>query len=464
MRTKHWLPLFSSFIAASIVAGCGSDSSSPPIGTAGSHSGGAGGAHAGAGGASGGSSGAAHAGGTNGGAANGGASAGAGSTAGESGSAGAEEGGSAGTGGAAAGAGGAHAGAGGATAGAGGAAAGAGGATAGAGGAAAGAGGAAAGAGGTTAGAGGTSGAAGSGGTAGSGGAPGANLCDKNLWKYTFQFCPRTDNSGANQPTKAVDDDVATFVTSGKAQDGTFYALLDLHGAVNVTSFVIDHGGGGANEGDASLMPVVLQASDNGTDFANIVGATTSPITNHKFTVTVPGGVTHRYLKLLQQGAGGNWWAVPEINLTCSGNGTAIAPPPDAVTPRANWKILTPNSVCGDDNRALVASMLDNNATTTWQSIGKPGVNYWIRVDLGTPTALTNVDITHKTGDFPPTMKLQTSVDDITYVDVKTGIAGAVDTKIVFDAPVTTRFFRIVSTADTAGAWWSISELDINVP
>ena len=168
-------------------------------------------------------------------------------------------------------------------------------------------------------------------------------------------------------------------------------------------------------------------------------------------------------MKLLQQGTSGSWWSLPEVNLTCTSNGTPAAPSANAVTPRANWKILTPNSACSDVN---VATMLDDDLNTQWQSVGVPGVGYWLRVDLGSPILLTNVDFKEKgPSDFPVTVKLQTSVDDITYVDVKAGVAGAADTKIVLDAPVTTRFFRIVTEANTAsGQWWSIGELNVNVP
>ncbi len=288
------------------------------------------------------------------------------------------------------------------------------------------------------------------------------NLCDKNIWKYTFQFCPRPTMTPQwdLQPTLAVDGDTTTFVTSGKAQDGTFFALIDLHGAANVSSFVLDYGTG-TNEGDISASPVVLQASDDGVAFTNIAGAVTGLLTAHKVTVSVPSGVTHRYLKLLQQGTSNSWWAVPEVNLTCTTNGTKTAPPADAVTTRPNWKILTPNAACNTD----LPKMLDSMSGTQWQSGGKPGVGYWIRVDLGAATLINNVDLKSSGTDFPATLKLQLSTDDVTYTDVKTGVVGAVDTKIVLDTPQTARFFRVVSQTDSAGtAWWSVNELDINVP
>ena len=217
---------------------------------------------------------------------------------------------------------------------------------------------------------------------------------------------------------------------------------------------------------DQSITAPLLQGSDDGLTFTTIAGTVFTPLTANKVTISVPTTVTHRYLRLKQQGGNGGtsaWWAIPEFSLTCSTNGTSAAPPADAATTKANWKILTPNSAC---NPSEAAKMQDADNVTAWQSVGKPGVNYWVRVDLGIATALTNVNMKAPNAtDFPATLKLQTSTDDITYTDAKVGVAGATDTKFVLDAAKTVRFFRIVSTADAAtDSWWSISDISINVP
>ena len=447
MRTKHWLPVLSTLIAASIVVACGSDDDSTPADNAGSHSGGSAGAHPASGGNSG--TGTTHAGAGNvageanvggaaaeGGADNAGGEGGTDSTAGTGtgGSSTAGHGGTAGGGGTAAG--------GGASGGTAGASGGTGGTSGGSG----------------AGGSGGTSGAGGNGG----GGTVGVNLCDKNIWKYTFQVYPHPDYaSGAYnlQPTLAVDGLTSTFVTSGKTQDGTFYALIDLHGAVNVSSIVIDYTGSGK---ESDFSPLALFTSDNGTDFTAVAGATATALINHQETITVPSDVTHRYLKVTQTGTA-NWWAIPEVNLTCVGNGTPATPTADAVTARADWKIVTPNSTGNTD----VTKMVDADATTGWQSGGKPGVGYWFRVDLGSSMTLSNVDFKVPTGnttDFPAKVKLQVSTDDITFVDAKTGVTGAAETKIVLDTPQAVRYFRVITEADTAAtAWWTIGDLNVNV-
>jgi hypothetical protein len=65
--------------------------------------------------------------------------------------------------------------------------------------------------------------------------------------------------------------------------------------------------------------------------------------------------------------------------------------------------------------------------------------------------------------DFPPSVKVQVSSDDITYVDAISGVTGTADMDMVFAATQNARFFRIVSEANTAGAWWSVSDLNIDL-
>jgi hypothetical protein len=285
-------------------------------------------------------------------------------------------------------------------------------------------------------------------------------LCDKSVWKYTFQFCPHTFTAGDNQPTLAVDGDTATFVTSGAAQDGTFFAVFDLHGAVTVSSLTLDYGTSG-KDGDSSAS-LKLQGSDDGVTFTDITGVISGALVAHTLTIPVPTTATHRFIKLLQVGTSTSWWAIPELDITC-GAGTPAAPPADAGTAsdRTQWHILTPNSACPANGPA--SNMIDANAASAWQSSGRPGVGYWIRVDLGTTAALKGVHLKNQGTDFPPSVKVQVSSDDITYVDAITGVAGQLDMDMVFAATQNARFFRILSEVNTAGAWWTVTDLNIDL-
>ncbi|HEY1537553.1 MAG TPA: discoidin domain-containing protein, partial [Polyangiaceae bacterium] len=258
-----------------------------------------------------------------------------------------------------------------------------------------------------------------------------------------------------------VDGDTTTFVTSGAAQDGTFFAVFDLHGAVTVSSLTLDYGAG-AKAGDSSAS-LKLQGSDDGVTFTDITGVISGTLVANKLTITVPTTTTHRFLKLLQVGTSGSWWAIPELGITC-GAGTPAAPPADAGTAsdRAQWKILTPNSLCAASG--AITNMIDADTTTGWQSLGRPGVGYWIRVDLGTTAALKGVHLKNQGADFPASVKVQVSSDDINYVDAITGVTGALDMDMVFAATKNARFFRILSEVDNAaGHWWTVTDLNIDL-
>ncbi len=482
MRARLWLSAVSCLSMMSIAA-CSDDASSPTGGAAGSggtSSGGSGTAGKSAGGSSASGSGAggssasgSNAGGTSAGgdggsagaAAGNGGNGGGGGGAGNGGSGGASAGASGGgAGGNAAGNGGGGAGNGGnsGSAGASGGGAGGGGASGNAGASGGGAGGASGGgAGGASGGGGGGAGGSSTAGTGGGGSVDPSPLCARDLWKYTFQFCPHTQDAGNNQPTLAVDGNTATFVTSGAAQNGAGFALFDLHGSVDVDTITLDYGGGEKAPDAAATLTV--QGSADGVTFTDIVTGVSGALTANKLTLSLPGTTGYRFIKLLQVGSSGAWWAIPEIDISCSAGTQATVPADVGVaTNRAQWKITTPNSSC--PTTGPVGNMVDADAAVSdWQSGGRPGVGYWIHVDMGATAALKGVHIQHKAGDFPPTLRVQVSTDGVHYTNAAVAVTGGADLNVAFASTQTARFFRVVSEADTANAWWSVTNLDITL-
>ena len=476
MRTKHWLPLLSGLVVSSLVVACSSDTTTPvATGGSGGHAG-----TAGHGGASGGSGGKGGSGGSSAGSTNGGTGGAAGGATGGSengGDAGASQGGSGGatggSGGAAAGTGGATGGSGGkggtggASGGTGGASGGTGGASGGTGGASGGTGGASGGTGGASGGTGGASGGSGgdSGGTGGASGGTGGgssiNLCDQAVWRSSFEFCGNSGYPFSAQPQFAVDGDTGTYATTSSAQNGTYFARVDLHGSATVSSVTLDYGDGGhAGDKAGSLK---LQGSDDGTTWTDIVATIAGDLdASNKLVIPVPTTSTHRYLKVIELSSSGSWWALPELTVACTGNGTPATATADAGTAsnRAQWKLLTPNIDCAAGDG--LAAMIDADGGTKWQSGNDPGTGYWIHVDMGTTATLKGVHLTAPAAstDFPPGLKVQVSTDDLTWTDAITGVTGAVDVDMVFPTPQTARYFRVVSTAGTGGSWWSVANLD----
>lgn len=288
-----------------------------------------------------------------------------------------------------------------------------------------------------------------------------SSLCARDLWKYTFQFCPHQYGGAVdNQPTLAVDGDPNTYVSSGAPQDGTQYALFDLHGSVDVETLTLDYTGS-TKAGDAAVM-VKVQGSNDGLAFTDITGQLSGALVDNKLVIPLTGDTHYRFIKLLQQGTSGSWWAVPELNITCGGGTQAEVPADTGVaTDRSQWKLSTPNAPC--TTNGVVGNMVDESPTSEWQSVGKPGVGYWIHVDMGAKAALTGVHLSHRGTDYPPKLKVQVSNDDVHFTDAATNVTGQADLPIPFTAVQNVRFFRIVSEQDTATQWWTVTDLDIDI-
>src|SRR5262249_12948587 len=87
----------------------------------------------------------------------------------------------------------------------------------------------------------------------------------------------------------------------------------------------------------------------------------------------------------------------------------------------------------------------------------------WVQVDLGAPTAFSQIslDVGSSTGDYVRSYEVQVSTDGSTWTAIARGQGHT--GVMTFPLPRTTaRFVRLVSEA-SSGSWWSIGELNIGV-
>jgi hypothetical protein len=154
-----------------------------------------------------------------------------------------------------------------------------------------------------------TAGAA-SGGSAGSGGAP-INPCDRTSWKATAS---ESSVNPANPPALAIDGLAATRWSTGTAQVGGEWFLLDLGArAAHLTQLVLDSSG----SPDDQPLTYKVEMSDDGKSYALVCTGTGATMTVVKF-VDTPA----RYIRITQTGSdpNANWWSIQELTLTCSPN------------------------------------------------------------------------------------------------------------------------------------------------
>src|SRR2546425_8280629 len=124
-----------------------------------------------------------------------------------------------------------------------------------------------------------------------------------------------------------------------------------------------------------------------------------------------------------------------------------------------NSPIAAVTAIGSDGN--IPANAIDGNLTTRWSNLG---VGSWIKLDLGTPKTVCNVDIAWYNGNLRSNnFVISTSTDGNTFANVYTGTSSG--TTASFEnynfADVTARYVMITVNGNTGNNWASISEINI---
>ncbi len=155
-----------------------------------------------------------------------------------------------------------------------------------------------------------TSGGAGSGGA----GAPGVDPCLRSNWKASAsESSLRTDVPELyNPPSQAVDGDGSTRWSSGAAQVGGEWFLIDLGAiAAHLTQIALD-----TSEHPTDYpISYKLEVSSDGASYAFVTSGSGSSLTTIKFS-----DESARYLKITQTGSSSSWWSIHEISISCQSN------------------------------------------------------------------------------------------------------------------------------------------------
>jgi hypothetical protein len=165
--------------------------------------------------------------------------------------------------------------------------------------------------------AGGSGSAAGSTGNAGAAGStspPGPDPCSRSNWKASASESSLTMTPPQlyNPPSQAVDGDGTTRWSSGAAQVGGEWFLIDL-GAVapHLSQLVLDTS---VHPTDYPTTYKLEVSSDNST-YTFVTSGSGSSMTTMKFS-----DHSARYLKITQTGTSTAWWSIHEISLSCQSN------------------------------------------------------------------------------------------------------------------------------------------------
>ncbi|MEQ4209181.1 discoidin domain-containing protein [Actinopolymorpha sp. B9G3] len=152
---------------------------------------------------------------------------------------------------------------------------------------------------------------------------------------------------------------------------------------------------------------------------------------------------------------GENWlgYSVP--------TGGALEPPgtPTAL-PRDAWTVSASASAPADP----AGQAIDGDPATRWSTGAGMAPGDWFQVDLGAPTAFSEIslDTLGSPGDFVRGYEVYVSDDGETWGEPIARGGGRTQLRVLVP-PVQARYVRIVNTG-SSGSWWSIHELNLLAP
>ncbi|MGG1552832.1 chondroitinase-B domain-containing protein [Paenibacillus ferrarius] len=130
----------------------------------------------------------------------------------------------------------------------------------------------------------------------------------------------------------------------------------------------------------------------------------------------------------------------------------------------ADAKLTIPaaNVTASADDGNVPANVVDGNLTTRWSASGD---GQWIKFQLSADAKVSFIKIAFLNGDTrTSTFDIQTSVDNVTFTTVQSGITSALSAGLqTFDFPDVdpVRYVRIVGHGNSANAWNSYTEVEI---
>src|SRR3989441_7039322 len=125
-----------------------------------------------------------------------------------------------------------------------------------------------------------------------------------------------------------------------------------------------------------------------------------------------------------------------------------------------NSPIAAVTAIGSDGN--IPANAIDGNLTTRWSNLG---VGSWIKLDLGTPKTVCNVDIAWYNGNLRSNnFVISTSTDGNTFTGVYAGSSNGTTASFEnYDfADVNARYVMITVNGNAANNWASIGEIKVN--
>ncbi|MFD8983997.1 discoidin domain-containing protein [Streptomyces sp. NPDC059564] len=265
-----------------------------------------------------------------------------------------------------------------------------------------------------------------------------------------------SSSNGAYTAANATDGNQSTYWESA---GGTFpqWVQADLGTGTRVDQVVLKL----PAAWESRTQTLSVQGSADGTGFSTLVGSaayTFAQGSGNTVTITFPASLT-RYVRI-DITANTGWQAaqLSELEVRAAGESSANLALGKTLTASSQTQVYAP------------ANANDGNTASYWESAGG-ALPQWLRADLGAAVRIDRVVLRLPDGWGPrtQTLKIQGSANGTDFTDLTAAkgyefnAAGGNAVTLAFDA-ATTRFVRVLISANTAQGAGQVSELEIYGP
>jgi hypothetical protein len=252
--------------------------------------------------------------------------------------------------------------------------------------------------------------------------------------------------NGGDSTSNAIDGRRTTRWSVGNTQSTDDWFKIDMTTNQTVSRLEIDAGPDYPTQYPRNYNLEVSTDNSNWTSVATGSGSAT--------LLTIDfSEQTVRYLRIKLTGANAEWWAISEISVwgTAAAGATRFS--------RGPWSA----SASHTDGGSPASNAIDSDLTTRWTSGLYQANGHWFKVNLGSTLTFTaiSMDSYSSTSDYPRTITIAVSTDDMTYTTVTSGVTQAKEYSFHSFSAQTARYIRITQTGSAGGNWWSLHDFNV---
>jgi hypothetical protein len=251
-------------------------------------------------------------------------------------------------------------------------------------------------------------------------------------------------SAAGTSATSMIDGNRVTAWRSASSQSSGLFVTLDIGSELNFDRVIVDAGDGGNPPASYTMY---VSSSPNSWGTWKATGSGSGSTVGTLTTMRIPRSLG-RYVTIQVKGSASSW-SVAEMSVADGeGTGGFVPAEPTTTTPATNTTSIL-NAVDGGES---------GNTATIWASAIPQSSSPALRIDLGAPTAVTQIRVNAGNGNLSPSgYSVYLSTDATTWGPWVTGVTGQPQSQTL-NIPIpgggrTARYVTIQINAASASPW-----------